>query len=160
MSLSHEREEGLVKAVRENFPADVKETTVPRHSRINITVASEKIVEIATFVRDRLGFDQPSGVSAVDYNREARFEIIYHLTSIKNLDQRDIVLNLKQSIPRNNPHVRSLVSIWQGVENYERESFEMFGIQFDGHPRLEKLFLNDNWEGPPPLRKEIRFPTD
>lgn len=160
MSLSHEREEGIIRSVKENFPSDVKETAVPRHSRINITVALEKIVEIATFIRDRLGFDQPSGVSAVDYNREARFEVVYHLTSIKNVDQRDIVLNLKASTPRNNPHVRSLVSIWPGVENYERECLEMFGIQFEGHPRPEKLFLNDNWDGPPPMRKEVRFPTD
>jgi NADH:ubiquinone oxidoreductase subunit C len=160
MSLSHEREDDLIKAIKENFPADVKEATTVRHSRINVLVAPEKITDIATFLRDKLGYDHPSGVSAVDYNREARFEIVYHLSTIRNRDQQDIIINLKESIPRNNPRATSLVNVWPGVENFERESLEMFGIQFEGHPHPEKLFLNDNWDGPPPMRKEVRFPTD
>lgn len=160
MSLSHEREDNLIKKIKENFPADVKEASTLRRSRINVTVAPERITDIAIFLRDKLGYDHPSGVSAVDYNREARFEIVYHLSTIKNQDQQDIIINLKASIPRNNPRAISLVKVWPGVENYERESLEMFGIQFDGHPHPEKLFLNDNWDGPPPMRKEVRFPTD
>jgi NADH:ubiquinone oxidoreductase subunit C len=160
MSLSHEREDNLTKTIKENFPADVKEATTVRRSRINVTVAPEKITDIAIFLRDKLGYDHPSGVSAVDYNREARFEIVYHLSTIQNPDQQDIIINLKTSVPRNNPRATSLVKVWPGVENYERESQEMFGIQFEGHPRPEKLFLNDNWDGPPPMRKEVRFPTD
>jgi NADH:ubiquinone oxidoreductase subunit C len=160
MSLSQAREENMVKTVKENFPTDIKEATILRRSRVNITVAPEKMTDVAIFLRDKLGYDQPSGVSAVDYNREARFEIVYHLSSIQNSDHADIIINLKESVPRNNPRAISLVNVWPGVENYERESMEMFGLQFEGHPRPEKLFLNDNWDGPPPLRKEIRFPTD
>ena len=160
MSLTREREEQLLKTIKESFPTDVKAANAPRRSRIDVTVVPEKIVDIAVFLRDKLGFDYPAGVSAVDYNTEARMEVVYHLSSIRNLEKRDIVFNLKESVPRNNPRVASLVEVWPGVENYERESIEMFGIQFDGHPRPEKLFLNDNWDGPPPLRKEIRFPTD
>ncbi|HYY92159.1 MAG TPA: NADH-quinone oxidoreductase subunit C, partial [Candidatus Dormibacteraeota bacterium] len=145
MSLSHEREDSLVTTLKENFPADIKDATVLRRSRVNITVAPEKIVEVAVFLRDKLGYEYPIGVSAVDYNRESRFEIVYHLSSIRNQDQKDIVVNLKESVPRNTPRATSLVKVWPGVENYERESLEMFGLQFDGHPHPEKLFLNDNW---------------
>jgi len=160
LSLSHEREDNLIKTLKENFPTDIKDATTVRRSRINVTVAPEKIVEVALFLRDKLGFDHPTGVSAVDYNRESRFEIVYHLSSVTNPGQRDILINLKESVPRNAPKATSLVKIWPGVENFERESIEMFGLQFEGHPRPEKLFLNDNWDGPPPMRKEIRFPTD
>ena len=160
MSLSQEREDNLIKTLKENFPAEIKEATTVRRSRINITVAPEKIVEVALFLRDKLAFDHPTGVSAVDYNRESRFEIVYHLSSITNPNHRDILINLKESVPRNTPKATSLVKVWLGVENFERESIEMFGLQFEGHPRPEKLFLNDNWDGPPPLRKEVRFPTD
>ncbi len=160
MSLSHEREDDLIKSLRENFPTDIKDATTVRRSRINITVSPDKIVNVALFIRDKLGFDHPTGVSAVDYNRESRFEIVYHLTSIAKSDHRDILLNLKESVPRNTPKTISLVKVWPGVENFERESIEMFGLQFEGHPRPEKLFLNDNWDGPPPMRKEVRFPTD
>ncbi len=160
MSLPQSREDGIIGVLRENFPRDIKDARTVRRSRLDVMVSPEKIVEVAIFLRDKLGFDYPNGVSAVDYNREARFEIIYHLSSVKNRDQRGILLNLKESIPRNTAKATSLVKVWPGVENYERESYEMFGVQFEGHPRLEKLFLNDNWDGPPPLRKEVRFPTD
>ncbi len=160
MSLPQSREDGIIGVLRENFPRDIKDARTVRRSRLDVMVSPEKIVEVAIFLRDKLGFDYPNGVSAVDYNREARFEIIYHLSSVQNRDQRDILLNLKESIPRNTAKATSLVKVWPGVENYERESYEMFGVQFEGHPRLEKLFLNDNWDGPPPMRKEVRFPTD
>src|SRR3989441_1027499 len=154
------RQSYLIKILKENFPNDIKDATAIRRSRINVTVAPEKIVDVALFLRDKLAFDHPTGVSAVDYNRESRFEIVYHLSSATNPDQRDILINLKESVPRNSPKATSLVKIWPGVENFERESIEMFGLQFEGHPRPEKLFLNDNWDGPPPMRKEVRFPTD
>ena len=160
MSHSESKEDELIRRVKEQFPSDMKEARVVRRSRPEIVVVPEKIREVALFLRDQLGFDHPNGVSGVDYNREGRFEVVYHASSLANREMRDLVLAVKVSIPRNTPKVASLVSIWPGVENFERETFEMFGIIFEGHPRLEKLFLTDNWDGPPPLRKEVRFPTD
>jgi NADH:ubiquinone oxidoreductase subunit C len=150
----------LIQKIREQFPGLVKEARVVRRSRPEIVVAPEKIIEVALFLRDHLGFDHANGVSGVDYNREARFEVVYHTSSLENKETRDQVLAVKENLPRNAPKAVSLVPVWPGVENFERETFEMFGITFDGHPRLEKLFLTDNWDGPPPLRKEVRFPTD
>lgn len=160
MSGSQSREDMLIQKIREQFPDLVKEAKVVRRSRPEIVVAPEKIREVAMFLRDQLGFDHANGVSGVDYNREARFEVVYHTSSLENKETRDLVLAVKENIPRNTPKAVSLVSVWPGVENFERETFEMFGITFEGHPRLEKLFLTDNWDGPPPLRKEVRFPTD
>src|SRR5690348_6034805 len=79
LSLSHQREDNLIKTLKESFPADIKDATTPRRSRINVTVSPEKIVDVALFLRDKLSFVHPTGVSAVDYNRESRFEIVYHL---------------------------------------------------------------------------------
>ena len=156
-----EREDAIVKNIKAAFSENiVKEAHTLRRSRVEISTTPENIVQVASFLRDKLGYDYPDGVSAVDYQREARFEILYHLISTLDRPKRDILLIVKESVPRNIAKVPSLVSIWPGVENYERECFEMFGITFEGHPKLEKLFLNDNWEGLPPLRKDIRFPTD
>ena len=160
MSSALSREDALIQKVKDQFPDTVKEARVLRRSRPEILVTPEKIVVVALFLRDQLGFDHANGVSGVDYNREARFELVYHTSSLENKEVRDLVLALKENIPRNAPKAASLVAVWPGVENFERETFEMFGITFDGHPRLEKLFLTDNWDGPPPLRKEVRFPTD
>src|SRR5437016_7365828 len=130
LSLSHEREDSLIKTLKETFATDIKDATTVRRSRINVTVAPEKIVDVALFLRDKLGYDHPTGVSAVDYNRESRFEIVYPLTSITNPAQRDILINLKESVPRNTPKATSLAKIWPGAENVEREAIEMFGLQF------------------------------
>ncbi len=160
MSRPLAREEELIETVKGKFPNDIKESRIIRRARPEIVVAPEKIREIATFLRDQMGFDHANGVSGVDYNREARFEIVYHISSNGNKEMRDLVLALKESTPRNAPRVPSLITVWPGVDNYERETFEMYSIQFEGHPRLEKLFLVDNWDGPPPLRKDVRVPTD
>src|SRR5207237_4917714 len=119
LSLSHEREDNLIKTLKENFPTDIKDATVMRRSRINVTVAPEKILDIALFLRDKLGFDHPTGVSAVDYNRESRFEIVYHRASIANPAQRNILINLKESGPRNTPKTTSLVRICTGDTNLD-----------------------------------------
>ncbi len=160
MSFPLAREEDILQKLKERFPGDIKESRIIRRSRPEIVVAPEKIREVTTFLRDQLGFDHANGASGVDYNREARFEVIYHISSLNRKEMRDIVLAIKESTPRGAPKVPSLVPVWPGVENFERETFEMYAIQFDGHPHLEKLFLLDNWDGPPPLRKDVRVPTD
>src|SRR5437588_12908233 len=78
LSLSHEREDNLIKTLKENFHTDIKDATVMRRSRINVTVAPEKILDIALFLRDKLRFDHPTGVSAAAYNTQSRFEIVQH----------------------------------------------------------------------------------
>src|SRR5437762_13207345 len=88
LSLSHEREDNVIRTLKENFPTDIKDATVMRGSRINVTVAPEKILDIALFLRDKLGFDYPTGVSAGDYNRESLFEIVYQLASVAIQVQR------------------------------------------------------------------------
>jgi NADH:ubiquinone oxidoreductase subunit C len=157
---SLEREEQILGQLKERFGEVIKESRVSRRSRPEVTVAMEKIVEVATFLRDELGFDRANGAGGADYLRDQKMEVIYHVSNLTRKETRDIVLSVKEVVPRNNPKVTSLVSVWPSVENFERETFEMYGITFDGHPHLEKLFLLDNWDGPPPLRKDVRIPTD
>src|SRR5206468_10424788 len=128
MSLSHEREDALVQKLKENFPADIKETNIIRRARLEVTVAPEKIKDVAAFLRDKLGFDHPNGVSAVDYNRENRFEIVYHITSMRVKDLRDLALVTKESVPRNATKVGTLVSVWSGVENNASDGCEVSRI--------------------------------
>src|SRR5947209_10323713 len=134
LSLSHEREDNLIKRLKENFPADIKDATTVRRSRVNVTVAPEKIVDVALFLRNKLGFDHPTGVSAVDYNRESRFEIVYHLTSVTNPAQRDILTNLKESVPRNTPKTTTHDQRRPGTERSTRNTTEMIAHPDNGHP--------------------------
>ena len=159
-SPSLEREDRILDQLKERFGEAIKESRVSRRSRPEVTVAMDKMVEVARFLRDELGFDRANGAGGADYLRDQKMEVIYHVSNLTRKETRDIVLSVKEVVPRNNPKVSSLVTIWPAVENFERETFEMYGITFDGHPHLEKLFLLDNWDGPPPLRKDVRIPTD
>jgi len=115
-----------------------------------IAVASERLAEIASFLRDELGFDYLSGVTSVD--REERFEVVYYLYSMAR--QRGPLV-LKVYLPdKEDPHLPSVTSVWRGAELQEREVYDLMGIRFDGHPDLRRMFL---WEGFPgyPLRKDF-----
>jgi NADH-quinone oxidoreductase subunit C len=116
-------------------------------------VAPGRIVQVCRELRDNLGFERISGVSAIDrYPMEPRFEVVYFLHSIS----RNIRLKLKVALPGENPAVESVTTVWVGANWYEREAFDLFGIRFEGHPNLKRILMPDDWEGHP-LRRD--FPT-
>ena len=157
---SLEREENILSQLKEKFGDTIKEAHVIRRSRAEITVPTDRIVEVAKYLSDEMGFDRANGAAGVDYLRDQKMEVVYHVSKLARRETRDVVLAVKESVPRNNAKVPTLVGVWPALENFERETFEMYGIIFDGHPRMEKLFLIDNWDGPPPLRKDVRIQTD
>ena len=83
------------------------------------------------------------------YPSEPRFEVIYQLLSIPNKER----VRLKVRLSGDNPALDSVTSVWVGANYFEREVFDLFGIRFTGHPRLERILMPDNWEGHP-LRKD------
>jgi len=121
------------------------------HGRACVDVPPEQWVAAATLARDDADlaltfFDWLSGVDAGD----AGFEIVAHLWSVP---RRHGVL-LRTTIARDAARLASLVPVFPGAAWHERETFEMFGVVFEGHPDLKKLLLPDEFEGNP-LRKEF-----
>jgi len=97
-----------------------------------------------------LRFSFLSDITTVDrFPIEPRFEVNYHLLS---LDRRER-LRLKVCLPGNDATVPSVVSVWPTANWHERESFDLFGIRFEGHPDLRRILMPDDWEGHP-LRKD------
>jgi len=87
--------------------------------------------------------------TAVDYpKREKRFDIVYHLYSFKRNDR----LRLKVAVGEAEK-VPSLVSVWPTANWLEREVYDMFGVQYEGHPDLKRILMPDGWTGYP-LRKD------
>jgi NADH/F420H2 dehydrogenase subunit C len=85
----------------------------------------------------------------VDYpKREKRFEVIYHLYSFKRNDRLRVKVTAGEG-----DKVPSVVSVWPGANWLEREIFDMFGIQYEGHPDMRRILLPDEWVGHP-LRKD------
>ncbi len=114
-------------------------------------VTPEKIVPVCRHLRDELGFERVCGVSAIDrFPLEPRFEVVYFLHSVS----RNIRIKLKVALPGSSPVVETITSVWEGANWYERETFDLFGIRFEGHPNLKRLLLPEGWEGHP-LRRDV-----
>jgi len=152
------REETLINQLKTRFPQEIKETKIDRARRVTVTFEKDYVLDIAKFMRDELGFDHVKGVAGVDYLAQKKLEVLYFIASYSKPEIQDIIVILKTELPRDNPVVNSVVSIWPSAHFHERETFEMFGVKFEGHPDLRKLLTLDNWEGPPPMLKDIKFP--
>lgn len=102
------------------------------------------------------GFNLLSDLCALDHlDSEPRFEVIYHLTSI---DVEDASANHRLRVRvglahQDPPTAPSVTSVWPTANWHERETYDMFGIHFDGHPDLTRILMPDEWEGHP-LRKD------
>jgi NADH-quinone oxidoreductase subunit C len=117
---------------------------------LTIEIAPPKIVSVCGFLKYDQGFVRLSSVTGVDrYPSEPRFEVVYHLHSI----QRKERLRLKCRLPGIDPVIESVTSVWRSANWYERETFDLFGINFLNHPDLRRIMLPEDWEGHP-LRKD------
>jgi NADH-quinone oxidoreductase subunit C len=118
---------------------------------IVIEVAADKMLLLATELRD-IGFDRLGMVTAVD--RGEHFEMVYRLTS-RALSCSAFV---KTSIARTQPSIASLCGVWPAANWQEREVFDLFGIEFEGHPDMRRILLPTEWPGWP-LRKDYNDPN-
>jgi NADH-quinone oxidoreductase subunit C len=103
---------------------------------------------------DQLLFDFLFCVTCVDW--KTHLTMVYHLTSTSF---RHTVV-IKSNLDRNAPEISSVSDIWQTANFHERESYEMFGVNFTGHPDLRLLILPDGWEGKNPMRKDFEDPVN
>jgi len=114
-----------------------------------LTVARERLVEIARYARDEEKFDFLADLTAVDWpKREKRFDVVLNLYSFAKNER--VRLKVRAA---DGEEVPSMVEVWPTANWLEREVFDMFGIVFSGHPNLKRILLPDGWQGYP-LRKD------
>jgi NADH-quinone oxidoreductase subunit C len=144
----------ILDVLKDKFGDAVLETH-SQHGDDTAIVARERWAEIARFLRDdpTMAFDHPTDITATDYLglRETgdRFEVVCHLRSLA-LKHR---IRIKARVPEDDCHIASLTPIWNGFNWFEREIWDMYGIKFDGHPDLRRMFMYDEFVGHP-LRKD------
>ncbi len=117
-----------------------------------LDIERENLVAVSRFLRDQLGFDLLSCVSGVDMLDH--LETVYHLRSTT----RGQLLQIKVKIDREKPEVDSVVSVWPTANWLERETYDMYGIRFAGHPDLRRMLLDDDFEGYPLLKTFHQVP--
>lgn len=116
----------------------------------DLVIKSERLVDVAKYLRETLAFDYLNNVTSVDY--PDRFEVVYNLSSISN---GGAPINVKVNADKQDPVVPSVVSVYRGADFQEREVYDMMGIKFAGHPNLRRILMWDGFEGFP-LRKDYK----
>lgn len=135
-------EQGLV-------PENVIEKTVVDRAELTFHIERSYLPTVARTLRDdpALRFELCTGVSGVHFPGDAGRELhaVYHLRSITH----NRLIRLEVSAPDADPHVPSLVEVYPTNDWHERETYDFFGIVFDGHPALTRIMMPDDWQGFP-----------
>ncbi|MGV8976876.1 MAG: NADH-quinone oxidoreductase subunit C [Cellulomonas sp.] len=131
-----------------SFAAAVESVVVDR-DELTLNVAREHLVAVCRALRDDqdLRFELSLGVSGVHYPLDAGRELhaVYHLVSVTHSHR----LRLEVAVPDGDPHIPSTVAVYPTHDWHERETWDFFGLEFDGHPALARIEMPDDWPGHP-----------
>jgi NADH-quinone oxidoreductase subunit C len=129
--------------------SDAIERVLVDRGELTLFVKAAKLREVAQILRDneKLRFEYGMGVNGVHYpeQKDRELHAVYELLSMTH-NRR---VRLEVAVPESNPHLPSLVEVWGGMNWHERETYDMFGIIFDGHPALTRILMPDDWQGHP-----------
>jgi NADH:ubiquinone oxidoreductase subunit C len=146
----------MLKMVVQNFNQNTQ-LVYEKPNRSKILVKNESLVEVALYLRNNYGLDHVESMSGTDFPVDKEIEINYHLGSYINQDLHPYIMNLATRVNRDDAKSNSLINIFPSVEYFERETYEMLGVYFIGHPRNELFLLPEDWADLPPLRKDFKL---
>ena len=144
----------ILAPLAEAFPTATFTSFQPRSGprQDTATIPRDDLLGFVQAVRDA-GFETFVDVCGVDYlNREPRFDVVINLLSMEHTQR----LIIKVGLPGDDPTIPSITSIYVGSNFYERETWDLFGIVFEGHTDLTRILLPDEWSGHP-LRKNYNI---
>ncbi len=140
-----------VPALRERFGDAVLHHEIQSGDEHVVFVPADRSVEVLKWLRDDQGFDLLKDVTAVDYGGGRPLQVVYELWSIPKRRQ----LRLKVELLPESLEVETVVPLWSTANWLEREVYDMFGIQFRGHPDLRRILMPDHYAEGHPLRKDF-----
>jgi NADH-quinone oxidoreductase subunit C len=151
----------LLTKIKERFPeAQEVPLTDPkwiRNEELQVSVSAPRLAEVAAFLKNDLGYDFLNFITAVDWTKTNKFEMVYHFLKSGSPAEK---IFLKADLPREaEPKVPSLTSLWAAADWQEREIYDMFGIKFEGHFDLRRILLWEGYNGFP-LRKDYVHTVD
>jgi NADH-quinone oxidoreductase subunit C len=145
-------QELVINKLREAFNDYIKGVIIDRNE-LTFVVSKKIIVDICRFLKndEDMKFNYLVDVCGLDrYQKKERFEVVYNLWSMK-LKSR---IRLRAKIDEKDLNIDSISGVWQSANWYERETFDMFGIIFNNHPDLRRIYMPDEFEYYP-LRKDF-----
>lgn len=142
----------IIQKLKEQFSHNIEATNEFRGD-LTVQVRKSSLLKVGEFLKDDpdLAFDLIVDLLGVDmYRPEGRFEVVYNLYSLKN----NKYLRLKIVVEEDDCIAPSVTSIWSGADWHERETYDMFGIKFTGHPDLRRMYMPEEYQYFP-LRKDF-----
>ena len=143
----------VLSSIQSAFPGAVLDSRVESDRRLWATIDSKNILDVCTHLSTKLDFDHYSGAAGVDWIARNEMEVVEIMASH---GAHQVVAMLKVKTPRENPSVKSLTGLYWNANWYEREIWEMFGINFEGHPEQYPLLLPEELVGAWPWRKDFK----
>jgi NADH-quinone oxidoreductase subunit C len=140
----------IYQALEKRFPDKVSQFK-GEVSEPYLSVDAQAIVDVCRFLRDEetLNFEVLSDLTALDWPKEEKIQVVYHLYSYSQRHQ----IVLKADLPRDNPRITTVEGVWKVANWFEREVYDLFGVIFEGHSDLRRIMLPEDWVGYP-LRKD------
>ncbi|HYF03971.1 MAG TPA: NADH-quinone oxidoreductase subunit C [Patescibacteria group bacterium] len=134
--------------------------TYEHHGQFSIIIDKNDLIEVCRELKEnpRTGFDMLMDITAIDWYRpQNRFEVVYFLYSQEHASR----IRIKVPVDERDLHLPSVTEVWEGANWYERETFDMYGIRFDGHPDLRRFYMPEDFVDPEtgeplyPMRKDF-----
>jgi len=148
--------EAISSALTARFGGKITATiSADKHPRVHVNAADWRAVAEFIFAEPAIKLDWLQNLSGVDYAADGKMCVVYDLWSFDHRHE----FAVKVFTPRENPSVPSVADLWPAADWHEREAYDMFGIEFPGHPDLRRILCADDWEGFP-LRKDYVFPRE
>ena len=143
-----------VQKLKEKFGDAIEKVLMPVESPVDMPtlfIKKEKAHELLTELKNNYHYSFLTDYTATDElgeDESTRFHLVFHLMSVESKIRIRIKVKLQE-----NESISTMIPIWPGANWAEREIFDMFGIQFEGHPDLRRILMDMRWEGHP-LRKD------
>jgi len=142
----------FISSFKEAHASEVESVEVFEETRASIVAKKDSYIEVAEILRDEYGFIIPIAGGAIDYPEENRMEMNYYLDN----PDSDFIVIYRVHVDRENPILPTMTKVWEAMSFHERETKEMFGIDFEGHDNMIALLLPPDWKGGYPLRKDFK----
>lgn len=142
--------EKVIKELQKKFAEEIKEVYTNYGDDV-VVIQKDALLDIFQYLKkDPYAYTMLLDLTCVDFKKEdPRFEMVYHLFSLSGRHR----LRIKARLWEKDLSIQSLTPLWKNANWLEREVFDMFGIQFENHPDLRRLFMYDGFKGYP-LRKD------
>ena len=145
----------VLDSLKNEFPQSILDLKEFR-GETTLFIAKDSIREILGLLKDRFDFTFLADVTAVDYLgiKSPRYEVVYHIHRFGPEYEENVRVRIKTEVSEDDLKIDSVTTIWSGADWLEREVYDMFGIEFTGHPDLRRILMPEDY-GPYPLRKDF-----